>query len=208
MNLKYYWFCYREVISPRICDAIVQLLHNSNKKRASIGLTRGIDGKEKQLTKEEKKFFNKTRKSTVAFSNDKWLYRYTHPWIDKANKDAGWNFQWNMSEPCQLTEYGQDQFYNWHVDQHPDLYTEGNMKGLTRKLSSVLVLNNATDYEGGKLEFWNRSEKKKNYLSTPEPMKYRGSIVIFPSFVWHKVHPVTKGTRYSLTNWHCGNPYV
>ena len=208
MNLKYYWFCYREVISPRICDAMIELLHNSNKKRASIGLTRGIDGKEKQLTKEEKKFFNKTRKSTVAFSNDKWLYRYTHPWIDKANKDAGWNFQWNMSEPCQLTEYGQDQFYNWHVDQHPDLYTEGNMKGLTRKLSSVLVLNNATDYEGGKLECCNRSEKKKNYLSTPEPMKYRGSIVIFPSFVWHKVHPVTKGTRYSLTNWHCGNPYV
>ena len=56
MNLKYYWFCYREVISPRICDAMIELLHNSNKKRASIGLTRGIDGKEKQLTKEEKKF--------------------------------------------------------------------------------------------------------------------------------------------------------
>ena len=40
MNLKYHWFCYKQVISPRICDAIVQLLHNSNKSRATIGLTK------------------------------------------------------------------------------------------------------------------------------------------------------------------------
>ena len=155
MNLKYHWFCYKQVISPRICDAIVQLLHNSNKSRDTIGLTK--DKKEKEMTKKEKKFFNKTRKSTVAFRNDKWLYRYTHPWIERANKEAGWNFQWSRSEACQLTEYGQDQFYNWHVDQHPDVYDAGDLKGLTRKLSSVLVLNDATDYEFVKLEFWNRS---------------------------------------------------
>ena len=101
MNLKYHWFCYKQVISPRICDAIVQLLHNSNKSRATIGLTK--DKKEKEMTKKEKKFFNKTRKSTVAFRNDKWLYRYTHPWIERANKEAGWNFQWSRSEACQLT---------------------------------------------------------------------------------------------------------
>ncbi|BCV06054.1 MAG: hypothetical protein CM15mV124_480 [uncultured marine virus] len=26
----------------------------------------------------------------------------------------------------------------------------------------------------------------------------KGSIIVFPSFVWHRVKPVTKGTRYSL----------
>ena len=83
-----------------------------------------------------------------------------------------------------------------------DAYGENVNKAMSN------ISKNSTTYEGGKLEFCNRSEKKNNYLSTPEPMKYRGSIVIFPSFVWHKVHPVTKGTRYSLTNWHCGNPYV
>jgi predicted 2-oxoglutarate/Fe(II)-dependent dioxygenase YbiX len=29
----------------------------------------------------------------------------------------------------------------------------------------------------------------------------RGSIVVFPSHVWHRVKPVTKGTRYSLVIW-------
>ena len=29
----------------------------------------------------------------------------------------------------------------------------------------------------------------------------RGSICVFPSFVWHEVKPVTKGIRYSLVIW-------
>ena len=35
----------------------------------------------------------------------------------------------------------------------------------------------------------------------------RGSIIVFPSFVWHRVTPVTKGTRYSLVVWSLGYPF-
>jgi PKHD-type hydroxylase len=35
----------------------------------------------------------------------------------------------------------------------------------------------------------------------------KGSIVVFPSFLWHRVKPVTKGTRYSLVLWHLGYPF-
>jgi PKHD-type hydroxylase len=35
----------------------------------------------------------------------------------------------------------------------------------------------------------------------------KGSIIIFPSFVWHRVKPVTEGTRYSLVLWNLGKPY-
>jgi PKHD-type hydroxylase len=35
----------------------------------------------------------------------------------------------------------------------------------------------------------------------------RGSIVVFPSFMWHRVKPVTKGTRYSLVLWNIGDPW-
>ena len=35
----------------------------------------------------------------------------------------------------------------------------------------------------------------------------KGSIIIFPSFVWHRVKPVTKGTRYSLVMWNLGKPF-
>jgi len=30
---------------------------------------------------------------------------------------------------------------------------------------------------------------------------------VFPSFVWHRVKPVTAGTRYSLVVWHLGKPF-
>ena len=35
----------------------------------------------------------------------------------------------------------------------------------------------------------------------------KGSIIVFPSFVWHRVKPVRKGTRYSLVVWHLGEPF-
>ena len=33
-------------------------------------------------------------------------------------------------------------------------------------------------------------------------------MIVFPSFVWHRVKPVTKGLRYSLVAWNLGQPYV
>ena len=36
----------------------------------------------------------------------------------------------------------------------------------------------------------------------------KGSIVVFPSFVYHRVKPVTKGVRYSLVVWNLGNPFI
>ena len=35
----------------------------------------------------------------------------------------------------------------------------------------------------------------------------KGSIIVFPSDVWHRVKPVTKGVRYSLVVWHLGHPF-
>jgi len=40
-----------------------------------------------------------------------------------------------------------------------------------------------------------------------EEIKEQGSVVIFPSFTFHRVTPVTKGTRYSLVSWSVGNPW-
>ena len=31
-----------------------------------------------------------------------------------------------------------------------------------------------------------------------------GSIVVFPSYTWHRVSPVTSGTRLSLVQWNLG----
>ena len=35
----------------------------------------------------------------------------------------------------------------------------------------------------------------------------QGSIIIFPSFTYHCVTPITKGTRYSLVLWTLGDAF-
>ena len=32
-------------------------------------------------------------------------------------------------------------------------------------------------------------------------LKKKGTVIVFPSSMWHKVEPVTKGKRYSLVAW-------
>jgi PKHD-type hydroxylase len=40
-----------------------------------------------------------------------------------------------------------------------------------------------------------------------EYARKKGAITVFPSFIWHRVTPVIKGTRYSLVVWNCGKPF-
>ena len=162
MNLKWLWYSFEKVIADTVCDQMVDLLKQSKKSRGTIGAFKD----EKNLTKQEQRSFDKTRKSHVFFSNLEWLYRYTHPWVHEANRKAGWNVQWSLSEDCQLTRYGPKEHYDWHVDAWPEGYKGGPFDGLIRKLSSVLVLNDATEYTGGKLEFWNSPEWRKDNYTT------------------------------------------
>ena len=67
-----------------------------------------------------------------------------------------------------------------------------------RKISFVLWLND--NFEGGEFEFHN-SHIKDNVI-----IPSIGTIVCFPSWVMHRVKPVTKGTRYSAVSWLVGKP--
>lgn len=35
-----------------------------------------------------------------------------------------------------------------------------------------------------------------------------GTMIVFPSHIWHKVGPVTKGVRKSLVGWVVGKPFA
>lgn len=92
----------------------------------------------------------------------------------------------------QFTEYNSDDlgFYDWHMDtfyRSPELYD--------RKLTVVIQLTDPSEYEGGEFLF-DRCEKMPD-----EKFRPRGSVVVFPSFNYHKVTEVTKGTRRSLVMW-------
>ena len=95
-------------------------------------------------------------------------------------------------EEMQFTLYNGEEksHYTWHVDKTDTAPS-------TRKLSMVLQLSEPSDYEGGELQIWHAVE--------PVTInKKKGFIAMFPSYVLHRVTPVTKGVRCSLVVWVAG----
>jgi len=138
-------------------------------------------------------------------------YKEIHPFIADGNVNAGWNHQWDWSEACQFTEYKKGQFYDWHSDSNAkpyDVEENLNSHGKIRKLSMTLSLTDPDEYEGGDLEFDFRDTDIGSQPRICEEVRPKGSIIVFPSFIWHRVKPVTKGIRHSLVCWSLGQPYV
>ena len=89
--------------------------HDESELVAQGGLT-NQQLKKKGLSRakgEDKTFIRDTH---VSWLNDQDIYGWLHPYLQRANHSAGWNFDWNWSESLQFTKYGEHQFYGWHPD--------------------------------------------------------------------------------------------
>ena len=135
----------------------------------------------------------KSKTSWIALNNDtSWLYDSLAYIVRQLN---GQFYDFNLSgfvEDFQYTVYdGSGDHYSWHIDK-------GFSNSISpRKLSIVLQLTDPSEYEGGDLEF---------YLA-PTPVKakkQKGLLYAFPSWVLHRVTPVTSGIRRSLVVWVSG----
>ena len=65
---------------------------------------------------------------------------------------------------------------------------------------------NDVDWNSG-IDLRNLDPDKKPNIHVCNQILPKGSLVVFPSFVWHRVKPVTKGTRHSLVIWNLGYPF-
>jgi PKHD-type hydroxylase len=113
-------------------------------------------------------------------------------YIDIANQSAGWGYSLTSQEETQIGRYksADEGCYDWHMDA-------GVPKdGIQRKLSVSILLSDPSEFEGGELQFKGIEDRKI--------LTKQGSIVVFPSFIEHKVTPVTKGVRYSAVTWVSG----
>jgi PKHD-type hydroxylase len=135
------------------------------------------------------------RKSKTAWLDDNkfnWLYNKIYDFVYETNKN-NWNFQiFGAIDPIQYTEYNIGDFYDWHTDI-------GDNKMQYRKISIIICITD--DYNGGEIIFFNSSK----------PIKYKlkkGDLIIFPSFILHKVAKIKKGIRKSLVMWICGNNFI
>lgn len=94
-------------------------------------------------------------------------------------------------EPAQLGIYkaNDTSHYTWHSDDSPTSWR------VPRKLSMSLLLDDPSQFEGGELQVMYQDEKPKSVEQK------RGRAWFFPSWMLHRVTPVTKGIRRSLVLW-------
>ncbi|MDP9387413.1 MAG: 2OG-Fe(II) oxygenase [Actinomycetota bacterium] len=90
----------------------------------------------------------------------------------------------------------------WHTDWNPFeswRHVEGLDGAVCRKLSVIVQLSDPDDYDGGRVVF--------GYGQRPSPApRERGTVLVFPATLAHKVTPVTRGRRYSVTGFAYGPP--
>ena len=209
MNISNYYWYFSGVLTPKFCDEVIAY---ANQQKEVMARTGGYD--KENLNKEEVLNMQRKRKSDLVWLNDTWIYKELHPYVHEANRNAGWNFDWERSESCQFTKYKLNQYYDWHSDGWPKPYARpGNPEhGKIRKLSMTCQLTDGSEYQGAELEFDFRNydphmrDESKHRIQCKEILP-KGSIIVFPSFVWHRVKPVTSGTRYSLVVRHLGRPF-
>ena len=107
------------------------------------------------------------------------------------NKNS-WNFSLysDLLETTFLKYMTGDHYSAWHTD----ISNEASL----RKISFSIQLSKEDDYEGGALQFLN------NDIPT---IRNQGSVIIFPSFLAHRVSEITKGTRYAVIGFISGPPF-
>ncbi len=135
------------------------------------------------------------RRSTIRWipRSWDWLRKELEFYFQTANINA-FGFDLSVLREIQFTEYNCEQ--TGHYDWHEDL-TWTNPKPYHRKLSLVVQLSDSEDYEGCNLELEREPPKQ-------EELRTKGTIIVFPGFMKHRVSLITKGTRYSLVAWYEG----
>ncbi len=172
-------------IPNHVCDDIIK---------------RGLSLQEIDGTLEGDKEDKKIRNSRVVWLDDCWIYDWISPHIQAMNQQIGWNIDFSTPEQIQFTKYKEGQFYGWHQDHTPRANDENTTQ---RKISVVIPLSNSDEYEGGDLEFCDptASPVKKEKIITKDIFRQKGNMIVFPSFVYHRVTKVTKGQRLSMVMW-------
>ena len=193
-----------KAFTPEECKQIINTgLNDWKEEEAKI--QRDAGGKIEQNFVDDFDYRNTTL--FIPPEPDEWLFSKILGAIMNFNiQEDGYQFNvTGLAEPPNLMRYqaadidkhGKPGHYDWHMDVGP-----GKVPSM-RKISYTLILN-PDEYEGGELTF----HIGRNF-DEPFPGQYEaGSMIIFPSYLVHKVTHVTSGTRYSIVGWAHGNSFI
>jgi len=174
------FWSWADVFTPEECDSIIALGKSQELFSGEAG-ERGVSN---------------YRNSSVCFfypnAYNDWLFARMEHAANHLNDYLGFDLH-GFGEGIQFTEYVAPYgHYDWHCDT-------GHWSNV-RKLSITVELSDPAEFEGGDLEL--------NATGYPAKIeKVRGRAIAFPSYMVHRITPVTSGTRYSLVVWMTGPPF-
>ena len=166
------------------CARVIELANGTGWQTASIG-ARQQGGNQVQGT---------IRSGNATFldpeaHNCHWIWERLRTLVLETNMTR-YRFDLENIESLQIAKYPSEVggHYTWHVDIGADRFAR-------RKLGITVQLSDTDDYDGGDLEF-----------AVPNIVADRriGSVTVFPSWVVHRVTPVTRGVRFSIASWFSG----
>lgn len=173
-------------VTPEECAQLIQTVTESEKFEA---------GRISNPTAQNRSANRKVSMTVLDIDKYRWIYERLMTTVTFYN-DRYWQYRLptnvnsTLLEPVQFYKYdGSEQgHYNWHSDV--------GVRGATakRSLSVSVQLSAGDSYEGGDFMI-------QTSVDSVGLMRTQGTMFLFPSFVLHKVTPVTRGTRYSLVAW-------
>ncbi len=168
-------------LTPEECNRVVEVAE-------SVPSMEGMTGTDHEAKSDA------ARDSTVRFlyptADNRWIFDKLEYALMRLNEGYGFKLL-GFYEGFQVATYQPGGHYDWHMDL-------GKRSSSTRKLSMTVQLSDAGDYEGGELEF-----RATDELAPTE----QGYMIVFPSFLLHRVRPLTRGKRVSLVSWISGPPF-
>lgn len=169
------------VFSPAECDRLVALARGAPAAAARLVGNRGSD----------------MRRADLVWIDDlpgcDWVMERLMAAVAAANREVFAFDIEGFDESAQIARYGAER--QGHFDWHSDI-GEGRLAA-RRKLTIVAQLSPGDAYEGGALEI-------RPSAQTVVADRRQGNVTLFPSYLLHRVTPVTAGERFSLTLWSHG----
>ena len=179
-------YVFNPLFTEQECDRIISIGDRLTSQHGTI--------KNDKTSKISKNVRNSKISWIQISAETKWICEWIWASVQNTN---GWNLDIRgFYESLQYTVYDSADgvvHYDWHTDTGPFMNY--------RKISLTVQLSNPDEYEGGEFEL-----ERGGMLTTPEHTK-KGSAIMFPSIMRHRVLPVTAGIRKSLVVWIAG-PHI
>jgi PKHD-type hydroxylase len=174
------WMSFVSLLDDGECDHIIETCRSFESRKPEIV------GEEEAPDRRQGAMFRVPR-----LGKTEWMYQMILEVSADANeRHFGLDLTGIVKEPEYVEYYASRGHFHWHNDYGQERPVS------TRKLTVSIQLSDPADYDGGQLEMF---DARQSVL----PVE-RGTVSVFPSFYYHRVRPVARGTRKALVAWIAG----